>query len=456
MANSIVTVNVTQVSAALPLTLQNFGALVSQGNTTNSTGTLTALRQLSDIVPYLSTGAAISSLAWASGVVTVMCAGPHSIPVGATVGVAIQGATPTGYNGFYQATATDSVTLIYPLAFNPGAESVPGTISTPANNQVFNMATTFFAQGVQTSVYVLELGTGSAAAGITALNSYITNNPGQIYSWLVPTSWDADATFVPMLNNYNTATSKTYFHVTTTTGTYSQYGTLKCVLTTVPAPTSTTIQFTAAAQFWVTLTYKPSTSNKLTPLSFAYVYGVTPWPASGNGAQLAAFKAANVGYIGVGAEGGISNTIIFWGHTMDGNPFGYWYAVDWVQIHTDQDLAAAVINGSNNPQAPLYYNQAGINVLQDTATNTISSSVAYGIGNGSVTQTSLSNAAFYANFRAGVYAGKLVINAEPFAVYASENPQDYSTGRYAGLSLVFTPQRGFEQIIVALNVVNFV
>jgi hypothetical protein len=53
------------------------------------------------------------------------------------------------------------------------------------------MGTTFFAQGQSVGAYVLELGTqASGAAGIEALNTWITANPGNFYAYLVPAAWD--------------------------------------------------------------------------------------------------------------------------------------------------------------------------------------------------------------------------------------------------------------------------
>jgi hypothetical protein len=53
------------------------------------------------------------------------------------------------------------------------------------------MGTSFFAQGQAVGAYVLELGTQtSGAAGIEALNTWITANPGNFYAYLLPAAWD--------------------------------------------------------------------------------------------------------------------------------------------------------------------------------------------------------------------------------------------------------------------------
>lgn len=167
-------------------------------------------------------------------------------------------------------------------------------------------------------------------------------------------------------------------------------------------------------------------------------------------------KAASVNYIGTGAEGGISNTILLWGATMDGNDFTYWYSVDWVQINLDLDTANAVINGSNNPINPLYYNQAGIDQLQAVAAGTMSRGITYGLVLGGVTQTTLDGPALDQNLSAGLYADQTVVNAVPFVTYSLENPSDYKIGKYAGFSVVYMPQRGFINIVYDLLVTELI
>ena len=57
--------------------------------------------------------------------------------------------------------------------------------------ELTSMATTFFAQGNAVGVYVLELGVQSSPnTGIAALNTWITDNPGIFYAYLVPADWD--------------------------------------------------------------------------------------------------------------------------------------------------------------------------------------------------------------------------------------------------------------------------
>jgi len=426
---NIVNVSVTQQVAPAPSTLQQTGAFVSQGATTLSTGSTALLTQLSDLTSILKGSIAISSMTWSTGVVTVTTSSAHGIPSGDTIQAIITGVTPSGYNGTFAVTSTGTTTFTYALASNPGSVTVQGAVTYEDVQELVAMATTFFAQGSGQAVYVLELGVGTTAQGVTALQAYITNPTIRFYSYLLPATWDSETTAWTMVNSYSSPTAETYFYVTTTTATYTNWASKKAVFATVQSPSAPVTEFSAAAIFYATLVYNPNASNLAHPLSFTYVYGVTPYVLT-NSLQTT-LKAAGVNWIGTGAQGGISNTIIFWGTFMDLNVFNYWYSVDWTSINVQLNLANAIINGSNNTANPLYYNQAGVNTLQKVAQATVNNGVAFGL-----------------------ILSPATVNAVPFVTYIAQHPGDYASGTYNGLSLTFVPARGFEQITIYLTASN--
>lgn len=462
--NQIVTVNVSVTNAPSPSNLQQQGALISQGATTLSSGQRALLTQASDLTALLAADLSVATISWSSGVVTVTTTAP--LPAWLTDGglygieftTTLKGFTPAGYNGQVLATSTGLSSFTFPLAVNPGADSVEGTYS--ITDELVSMVNTFFSQGGSQSVYVLELGAASASANMTTLETYITNNPGFFYSYLVPRSWDqgtnSEAPMAALLALFESTTSKTYFWITSSTGTYSRYTALqKDAIVLIEAPNLPLGEFSMAAPFWKSLSYRPSGTNRVTPFAFSFLFGVTPYPTQGNGPLLATLKAANVNVIGLGAEGGLTNTILFWGTTKDGKDFTFWYSVDWIQINLDLNLANAIINGSNNPVNPLYYNQAGINRLATVAAATIQTAITDGLAIGDVALTELDPATFLQQLDNGNFAGENVVNAIPFLAYTLANPSDYGIGKYAGLSAVYIPSRGFVQIIFNLNVTDF-
>jgi hypothetical protein len=216
-------------------------------------------------------------------------------------------------------------------------------------------------------------------------------------------------------------------------------------------------EFTHASDFFVTLAYDPGPASRVPQLGFSYLYGVTAYPRLGNNAAIAGLEAANINYVGTGAEGGQpTNTILFDGLMMDGRPFNYWYSTDYVQINAKLAIANAVINGSNTTINPLYYNQQGIDRLQQALTGMMGSAITAGLVLGTVIQLSYDALTLSSVLSSGRYNGSAVINAVPFTTYSIANPSHYRLGIYNGLSITFTPLAGFRSITVYINVTDFV
>ena len=304
-------------------------------------------------------------------------------------------------------------------------------ISTTPDAHVAAAVNTFFAQGNSQSVYILELGTEStAAAGIASLATYLASPTKRFYTYLCPTAWDNAPTFITLVGQYAAMTAMTYFFIDTlvvpVTGTsyVSPYGNTKSV---VCSTSQLTTESASAALMWNVLSAAPSQTNKLAPFAFRFVYAVTALAFNNSAKQ--ALGAAFVNYIGTGAEGGISNTIIFGGCTSDGKDIMQWYGVDWIQINAAQAIANTVINGSNNAQNPLYYNQPGINTIGATTQSVMNSATSFGITNGAPQVTTI-----------------------PFLTYIKTNPNDYALGLYSGVAVTAVPNRGFKNIVFNLTV----
>lgn len=427
MSNQIVTVTVSQLIAPAPSTLQKTGALISQGATTLTANTYSLLTEYADLAPLLTAANPVVSMVLSMGTVTVTLTNPHGIPTGKTVGGVISGVLPTDYNGTFDVTSTGTDTFTYPLAGSPGAVTQQGSFILESQQELIAMATTFFAQGNTQSIYVLELGAGTAADGVTSLTTYMADPTLRFYSYGLPTGWADESTAITMARNNDALTAKVYFFVRATLSNYANWTGIKSAFVVLQTPTAPITEFDATAPQYVTLNYAPSQTNMVTPTSFSYLVGVTPYVLTGP--QQTAVKAAFANSVTTGAEGGISNTIIKWGTTADGRDFTYWYSVDWMQINIALALANEIINGSNTPQNPLYYDQNGINRLQARAQAVVNQGVSYGLVNGNP-----------------------VVTAIPFSTYTANNPSDYANGIYNGLALTYTPNRGFTSITFALTI----
>lgn len=457
MANPIVTLNVSQQVPPTPSTLQQTGALISQGATTLTAQTYSLLTQLSSLTSLLVQAKAISSLSWGGGEVTATTAAPHGFTDSDTLLLTIAGAVPSGYNGTYTCTVTGASTFTYPLAVSPGSETAPGTYIPASVAEVANMATTFFAQGAIQPVYVLELGPGNASDGVTALTTWITANPLFFYAYLIPAEWDANSSLLAFLPNYEALSAKVYFFVTTTAANLSHYtAQMKCVFPFVPSPTASASEFGAAMPFYNLLVNRPGPGNRMPQMEYRYAYGVTPWPILGNKATISSILAAEGSVVLTGAEGGISNAVLYGGTMADGNDALYWYSVDWIQINSDLALSNTIINGSNTTINPLYISQDGVNRLQNSEIQVVSNAVQYGLATGAAVRSQTDSVTFATNIDDGVYVGQNVVNAVPYATYYQQAPGDYKLRKYSGLQVQYIPAAGFDSIIVNIEVTQFV
>lgn len=461
---SIVNILVSVTRPPKPSDLLKSGVLVSVGGTTLAAGQTSLLTAAADLTPILSGSKALTSLAFADGVVTATTTQPHGWTNGSTHQVVIAGVTPAGYNGTFTATVTGNATFTYPLAQSPGNATAYGTVTAAGSIEIQQMNTAFWAQGKQRSVYVLELGAVSTADAIAALSDFIVedvalgNTYQNYFTYLVPRAFDAEADFQALCNGYNGNSDMVYFFVTSTVNTYAAWTALaqKSVYLFVESPAAVGVSFDCAAHMQSALNNNPGSANLVPPMSYRFTYGTTVYPPKGNATLLKQLQADNVNYVGSAAEGGLSNMMIVKGHLQDGNPFNFWYSVAWCIINLELNIANAIINGSNTTANPLYYNQDGIDRLQKVSLATLRSGISFGLLLGTAVSTKLPQTQFNENYNNGDYNGEAVVNAIPFTDYTTDNPDAYQEGDYGGLSAVVTPKRGFESITFNLSVTNFV
>jgi hypothetical protein len=437
MSFNIVTVNVSQTVGAIPSNLQQMSAVLSFGATLQEPGKPVLLTQPSDIsdivkIPVQSLVAEASSFG-SDFTLTLPAGKTISRDVGSEIPVTITGCSPTTWNGKYTATLSspDKLTWTVTGSILDGSPSMPGQLTIGGSDDLVTAVDAFFAQGRSVGTYLLELGYQNDVVSkeVAALKDYIEDPLKRFYAYLVPEAWKADPDFITLAKLYTANEAMQYFFTLEDTPGDTNYVSPYAGIKSIIATSDDTYPVTnaAAAAMWNLVSASPSEINKVPPMAFRYLQAVNANAAKAN--ILKTMTQQNINYVDTGAEGGISNTILVKGVTSDGNDMTYWYSVDWVQINVDMMLANAVINGSNNPVNPLYYNQDGIDRLQQTAQGVFNTGVSYGLVN-----------------------GPTPVSAVPFKTYVKNNPNDYGIGRYAGLSASYTPMRGFVEIIFNINV----
>lgn len=473
--NSIVTVNVRTIQAPTPNTFQQTGCLVSFGATTIASMDAAELTQYSDLSDVLIQPAAAAQVVWSAGLVTLTTAVPLSpdFAPGDTPNMSVTGFAPSGYNYTGPVTIVDTATFTYPCVSDPGPTTTVGSYMPMASVELSQMATTYFDQGNMTSVWVLELGYwATPAACVTALQQWLNVNPKVFCGYLLPrfagSSQANIQAFESLFKQYQYPEAMTYFWLTVGSQFISVLDpTYKCVIQMAEAPSVTDFsgtnitnpngEFTMAALFYNAMAFKPSQINRVAPMAFKYLYGVTAYPTKNNGPLLSSFKKTFTNYVATGAEGGVSYNIVYEGCTLDGNDyFNWWWTIDWVQININLNLSNAIINGSNNPFAPLYYNQDGINFLETNLYNTMLQASTLGMVLGPITMTGYNQPDLQNQILLGVFEGMCDVNAVQFIDYVNANPGHYKIGEYDGLSVLFIPARGFIHIMVNVVATNLV
>jgi len=440
MGFNIVTVNVSQTIGAIPSDLQQMSAVLSFGSTLQEPGKpvlITRDKEISELVKNAIGSLTAAPGAKSSGNASITMTLPEGVTIGrddnAEVKIIVSGCSPDAWNGEFTATVTASNTLTWTIPDSQlnGSPTTLGQFSIEGGDNLVTAVNTFFAQGNSVGTYLLEMGVqkSGVSAEIAALKAYLEDPLKRFYAYLVPQAWDGNAEFITLAKLYTANEAMQYFFVLTKTPPDTNYASPYAGIKSVIAVADDTYPATnaAASALWNFVSASPSEINKVPPMAFRYLQAVNAH--KGKNSILTTMTKQKINYVDTGAEGGISNTILVKGVTSDGNDMTYWYSVDWVQINVDMQLANAVINGSNNPINPLYYDQDGVDRLQQVAQGVFNTGVSYGLVN-----------------------GQPVVNAVPFRQYTRTNPNDYGIGRYAGLSASYTPMRGFVEIIFNINV----
>jgi len=434
---SIVNLSAYLTVAPTPSALQQSGAVISLGGTTLTTGSYQFIESASALTAILSSAGNYEALTNAAttfftqGAVVGFFVLELGVQTTAGGGVAALETWITANPGVFYAYLTpdawdveDEVSYITITDGGTGYTTAPTvTIAAPTTGTTATATATINSSGVVTSVTITNPGSG------------YTTTPAVTFS--APTSGTAatgTATLGCALSilsgNYSSPTGLTYFFGTTSLANIGFYAANKSLFMVVPAPTAPSTEFTAAAFFYQWLVNNPSAANVLPPMSFRYLYGVTPWAPAGNQTSISTILSAYANLVDTGAEGGISNSCAFKGTTMDGSQASWWYGVDWFQIQVKQAQAAAVINGSNR-QPPLLYDQPGINTLLGVANQVGKDAVSFGC------------------------ALSVVITATPFYTYSQQNPTNYKAGIYGGFLAQVTGQNGFLVIDFVMDAIQF-
>lgn len=375
----IVTINESVVRGAAPSLLQQKGVLISLGGTNTAAGTLSFLSEAADLTKLLVTSRS------------------------------------TGTSSGSDASGT--------------AQSSSTAASSSATQELQAMVASWFANS-SAGVWVLELGSTKAIAN--GLSSFIASNPLTFYGYVLPRgSQKTDAGLAIFLNSQSGNNARIYFFLCggkDDVGSLTANPSKSVFYGAEAAEADLSNEHLAAAVCAQFLSARPGPVNRLAPMSFRFLTGITAWEEAGNGPAFASMKAANISFPGTSREGGVDGTILFWGNFINGDPMSEWYGADWAAINLELQLANLLIEDSQPGIRPLIYDQNGINRIAARAEQTLGGGEAAGC----VTSYS--------------------VTAVPFAQYISQNPAAYTAGDYGGIAATITTPRGFISLTFNLAV----
>ena len=467
----IVQLAVTLALAPVPSQYQKSAALVSVGGTTLTTGSYQFCATAQDVTAILS---AVGNFAELTNMANTFLAqgptvgcyvlelGTQSTPQDGIA--ALQSYIAANPNVFYTFTVPDDWDTM-PAPASPTVTITAETSTLPAgtyytqiaylnaSGTIGQLSPVVSSDVTAASTDALVVTSPDALLGATdylvymgtsATSLYLQNGSagtaiGTNYTQSAPilTATAPSTTLADLGNDYSAPASMRYLLVNSSVTNITAYGTMgsnsvwsgyKAIIAAIPSPAMQAGEFTVAAWAYNIAVNNPGANSKLAPMQYRYLYGVTPWPATGYSTEIQTIRDYGGNYVGTGAEGGISANCIRGGTNSALTQISAWYGLDWEMINVQQQVTAAIINGSNtNP--PLEYDQTGIDTLESVAQQEADNGVTFGC------------------------AQSAVISAIPFYTYNQQQPGDYANGQYNGLSGEIVAQNGFLSLVfnMALN-----
>ncbi|MXV44325.1 hypothetical protein GS501_04600 [Saccharibacter sp. 17.LH.SD] len=404
----IVTINESVTRGAMPNLLQQKACLISLGATSIPVGQAAEVTSLSDVMALLSPLATVN----------------------------IKGGSENG-----QPIAHGTIDP------TDGTPEVDDMIRSTSGNkaamaELQAMAQSWFAN-TRAGFWILELGPISTTAIEAPLSAFIATYPQSFYAYVLPRGATHDANLPAFFANQSNSDARGYFFLCGDADSYklllvngqgqksvfygAEYvGSAVTNGTSAATLTQEHLASAVAAQF---CSARPSGLNRLAPMNFRQLVGITPWPEAGHSTVFAEMKRNNVGFAGTASEGGIAGSILFWGTLLNGDTLTGWYGADWCSITLERQLANVLIEGSQPGQRPLIYNQEGISRLTARAQQTLDGAVI-----------------------SGCILAQYTLTATDFGTYIAANPSDYTTGTYNGLAATIVPIRGFTSLTFNLAI----
>jgi hypothetical protein len=389
-------------------------------------------------------------------------------------------------------------------------EQILATSGTGNSDELKNMATTFFAQGSAIGLYLLELGAETEVdAGIALLQTWITNNSGVFYAYLVPAAWDESKDEVGSViitnggSGYTSVPTVTFSAPasgTTATGTaVIQDGAVVSVTITDPGSGYTaapTVTFTGGGGTGASGTANLASALDLLASQYANPTGKTYFFVTTSVANLPNYTTQKSVHAVVPSPTAASTefqaAVNFYEFLVNNPsatnplaPMAYRYVfgvTPWKTVGNSANINSILSNYGNliltgaeggistaclfkgtmmdGTQASWWY---GIDWFQIQAKQALAAAIINGSNsnppllydqNGINTLLAVAENVANSTVTFGC-AQSITITATPFLTYTTQNPNDYKAGIYKGFQATAVGQNGFLTIDFYLDAVQF-
>lgn len=292
--------------------------------------------------------------------------------------------------------------------------------------------------------YLITKGTYSKdfSKKIALLKDFIDNGNSRNYVYALPKAFYTDKNCSSFTKSYIDSNSKQYFAIEVsaeyaTDGIFSTYEGQKSVLAIYDngAGTSNNTIGAVLGKF-ASSNFDISASLKASPLNYKTLLGFT-FTELGSNIQRSLIQA-NITYISSKAN----NTLIMNGRCMDTRPFDYWYQWDLTAFKIETAITQLILNGVNNPNYAIRYNQNGIDTISASIVAQLNTMIDFGcVTEFGATYNSATNELTNIGY----------IYAMDYYTYIAAMPENYQNEIYGGISFYLRIGRYVRQVVLNIT-----
>lgn len=289
--------------------------------------------------------------------------------------------------------------------------------------------------------YLKNIGTykGDFGDKIKLLKDFIDNKNFRNYVYALPKAFYADEACAGFTKGYIDTNSKQYFVIEvpsdyTTNNKFSFYQGQKSIWAIYNnGANADNNAIGAVLGKFASASFDISASLKASPMNYKMVQGFT-YNELDSSLQRQLI-ADSITYISSKAN----NTLIMNGRTMDTRPIDYWYQWDITSFAIEQAVTQLILNGVNNPNYAIRYNQNGIDTITATIVATLTTMASFGC----ITE-------FGASYNSALNELENIgyVYSVSYHDFIKAEPEKYQNEIYSGISFYLRIGRYVRQVVL--------